>query len=101
MGTPPTGVFLGKLEIFSAAVEGGCPWLAALAVVNTVASLFYYLRWLAPRFAATATAPAGTQAVQGRWTAATAYTAGAIALALALGLAGVAVLPLTTGPLLP
>ncbi|WP_405564836.1 NADH-quinone oxidoreductase subunit N [Streptomyces sp. NBC_01180] len=99
VGTPPTGVFLGKLEIFSAAVDGGCPWLAALAVVNTVASLFYYLRWLAPRFAATA--PAGTQAVQGRWTAATAYTAGAIALALALGLAGVAVLPLTTGPLLP
>ncbi|MBO8195534.1 NADH-quinone oxidoreductase subunit N, partial [Streptomyces oryzae] len=50
VGTPPTGVFLGKLEVFTAAVDGGYTWLAALAVANTVASLFYYLRWLAPLF---------------------------------------------------
>jgi len=31
-------------EIFSAAVDGGYTWLAALAVANTFASLFYYLR---------------------------------------------------------
>ncbi|KOT31544.1 NADH-quinone oxidoreductase subunit N [Streptomyces caelestis] len=98
VGTPPTGVFLGKLEIFSAAVDGGYAWLAALAVANTVASLFYYLRWLAPLFATTAPAPADTQAVQGRWSAAIAYTAGA--LSLLLGLAGGALLPLTTGSLL-
>ncbi|MEU9242616.1 NADH-quinone oxidoreductase subunit N [Streptomyces sp. NPDC048385] len=98
VGTPPTGVFLGKLEIFSAAVDGDYTWLAALAIANTVASLFYYLRWLAPLFAATAPAPLSTQTVQGRWTAATAYTAGVISLVL--GLAGGAVLPLTTGPLL-
>ncbi|MET8570211.1 NADH-quinone oxidoreductase subunit N [Streptomyces sp. NPDC004783] len=98
VGTPPTGVFLGKLEIFSAAVDGGRTWLAALAIANTVASLFYYLRWLVPLFAATAPAPLRAQTVQGRWTAATAYTAGA--LSLVLGLAAGAVLPLTTGPLL-
>ncbi|MEV6791911.1 NADH-quinone oxidoreductase subunit N [Streptomyces sp. NPDC051320] len=98
VGTPPTGVFLGKLEIFSAAVDGDYTWLAALAVANTVASLFYYLRWLAPLFAATAPTPLGAQAVQGRWTAATAYTAGTISVVL--GVAGGAVLPLTTGPLL-
>ncbi|MFE1751904.1 NADH-quinone oxidoreductase subunit N [Streptomyces anandii] len=98
VGTPPTGVFLGKLEIFSAAVDGGFTWLAALAVVNTVASLFYYLRWLAPLFATTAPAPAEAQTVLGRWAAGTAYTSGTVSLAL--GIAGGALLPLTTGPLL-
>lgn len=48
VGTPPTAVFLGKLEVFSAAVDGGYAWLAALAAANTVASLFYYLRWIVP-----------------------------------------------------
>ncbi|WP_262705088.1 MULTISPECIES: NADH-quinone oxidoreductase subunit N [Streptomyces] len=98
VGTPPTGVFLGKLQIFSAAVDGDYTWLAVLAIANTVASLFYYLRWLAPLFATTAPAPVSTQAVQGRWTATTAYAAGTISVVL--GLAGGAVLPLTTGTLL-
>ncbi|MFI7241803.1 NADH-quinone oxidoreductase subunit N [Streptomyces qinglanensis] len=95
VGTPPTGVFLGKLEMFTAAVDGGRPWLAAVAVANTVASLFYYLRWLAPVFR-----PGGTQrhAVTGRVTVGTAYVAGTGSLLL--GLAGGAVLPLTSGPLL-
>jgi NADH-quinone oxidoreductase subunit N len=48
LGTPPTAVFVGKLEVFTAAMDGGCTWLAVLAVVNTVASLFYYLRWILP-----------------------------------------------------
>ncbi|EGG44407.1 proton-translocating NADH-quinone oxidoreductase, chain N [Streptomyces griseoaurantiacus M045] len=99
IGTPPTGVFLGKLEIFSAAIDGGYTWLAALAVANTVASLFYYLRWLAPLFTTTAPAPADTHTALGNWTAATAYIAAAISLAL--GIAGGIILPLTTGPLLP
>jgi NADH-quinone oxidoreductase subunit N len=36
--------------VFTAPIDGGYGWLAVLAVVNTVASLFYYLRWLAPAF---------------------------------------------------
>ncbi|MFH9821462.1 NADH-quinone oxidoreductase subunit N [Streptomyces sp. NPDC017230] len=99
VGTPPTGVFLGKLEIFSAAIDGGYTWLAALAVANTVASLFYYLRWLAPLFTTTAPTPADAQQVLGRWAAATAYTAAAVSLAL--GIAGGTVLPFIIGPLLP
>ncbi|MET9185087.1 NADH-quinone oxidoreductase subunit N [Streptomyces coelicoflavus] len=99
VGTPPTGIFLGKLEIFSAAIDGGYTWLAALAVANTVASLFYYLRWLTPLFTTTAPAPADTQTVLGRWAAATAYTAATFSLAL--GIAGGAVLPLATGSLPP
>ncbi|MYQ51812.1 MULTISPECIES: NADH-quinone oxidoreductase subunit N [unclassified Streptomyces] len=99
VGTPPTGVFLGKLEIFSAAVDGGFTWLAVLAVANTVASLFYYLRWLGPLFATAGAAPAAVHAVRGRTAAATACTAAA--LSLALGIGGSAVLTLAGGPLLP
>lgn len=50
VGTPPTAVFVGKLTVFAAALDGGFGWLVAVAAVNTVASLFYYLRWLAPAF---------------------------------------------------
>ncbi|MFF5045000.1 NADH-quinone oxidoreductase subunit N [Streptomyces nigra] len=99
VGTPPTGVFLGKLEIFSAAVDGGFAWLTALAVANTVASLFYYLRWLVPLFATTASASSDAQAALGRWTAATACAAATASLAL--GIAGGVVLPFATGGLLP
>ncbi|GII64725.1 NADH-quinone oxidoreductase subunit N [Sphaerisporangium krabiense] len=94
VGTPPTGVFLGKLEVFAAAVNGDYTWLAALAVANTVASLFYYLRWLTPLFR-TPGVPADVHAPAGRWSATTAYLAAASSLAL--GIAGGAVLPLFTG----
>lgn len=50
VGTPPTVVFAGKLAGFAAAVDGGMTWLAAVAVLNSVASLVYYLRWIAPVF---------------------------------------------------
>ena len=53
VGTPPTAVFVGKLTIFAAALDGGFGWLVAIAAVNTVASLFYYLRWLVPTFSRT------------------------------------------------
>ena len=52
VGTPPTVVFAGKLAGFTAAVDGGMTWLAAVAVLNSIASLFYYLRWIAPVFSA-------------------------------------------------
>lgn len=48
VGTPPTAVFAGKLAAFTAGWDGGLPWLVLLAVLNTVASLFYYLRWIGP-----------------------------------------------------
>lgn len=114
IGTPPTAVFIGKLTVFTAAVDGGFAWLAVLAVVNTVASVFYYLRWVAPAFrratnttdttdrhtdggpdpaagaADAALAPAGT------WSAVTAYaTATATVL---LGVLSGLILPLLSGP---
>jgi NADH-quinone oxidoreductase subunit N len=53
VGTPPTAVFVGKLTVFAAALDGGFGWLVVVAAVNTVASLFYYLRWLGPAFSRT------------------------------------------------
>lgn len=47
VGTPPTAVFVGKLAVFAATWDGALVWLVVLAAVNTVASLFYYLRWIA------------------------------------------------------
>ena len=92
-------MFVGKLEIFTATIDGDFAWLAALADANTVASLFYYLRWLAPAFLRR---PAAGQpdplVAAGAWATASAYAAGAISLAL--GLAAGAVLPLLNGILL-
>ncbi|MFL6121532.1 proton-conducting transporter membrane subunit [Actinophytocola sp.] len=44
IGTPPTGVFAGKLTVFTAALDARLGWLAVIAAINTVASVFYYLR---------------------------------------------------------
>ncbi len=67
VGTPPTAVFLGKLTTFTAAWDGGLAWLVVLAAANTVASLFYYLRWLAPMFSRAETMPPDTLPVLRRW----------------------------------
>ena len=53
VGTPPTVVFVGKLLAFGAAAEAGLVWLVVVAALNTVASLYYYLRWLAPAYGST------------------------------------------------
>ncbi|MFZ5851517.1 MAG: NADH-quinone oxidoreductase subunit N [Actinomycetota bacterium] len=95
VGTPPTVVFVGKLAVFGAAIDGRFTWLAVVAVLNTVASLFYYLRWILPAF--TGTAPAVAQPATGWATRAGAYTA-AVA-SVVLGLASGAVLALARGPL--
>lgn len=72
VGTPPTAVFAGKLTVFTATLDGGYAWLVVVAAVNTVASLFYYLRWIvgAMRPAASSTRPA-----LDRWSESTAYVA--------------------------
>ena len=50
VGTPPTAVFVGKLVIIAAAWDGGVAWLAVAVGLNTLASLFHYLRWIAPAY---------------------------------------------------
>lgn len=43
-GLPPTGGFIGKFYLFAAAGEAGMWWLAILGVLNSVVSLYYYMR---------------------------------------------------------
>ncbi len=43
-GVPPTVGFLGKLFIFSAAVDGGLLPLAVVGILSSVAGTYYYLR---------------------------------------------------------
>jgi NADH-quinone oxidoreductase subunit N len=43
-GIPPTGGFMGKFYIFSAAVKEGYIGLAIIGVLNSVVSVYYYLR---------------------------------------------------------
>ncbi len=44
VGIPPLVGFFGKLLLFKVTIDGGYAWLAFAAVVNSVISLFYYLR---------------------------------------------------------
>ena len=96
VGTPPTGVFTGKLTVFAATWDGGWAWLVVVAAVNTVASLYYYLRWIAPAFArpgppaapAAETTGSRSEPSAQRWDArcvvATAVTAGCLALLIGI-----------------
>jgi NADH-quinone oxidoreductase subunit N len=43
-GFPPTAGFFGKFYIFAAAVNAGLVWLVVAAVLNSLISVFYYLR---------------------------------------------------------
>jgi proton-translocating NADH-quinone oxidoreductase chain N len=69
LGLPPLAGFVGKLELFTAAIDADQAWLAVVAVVNTVISLSHYLRVIAPTVLDAApaeltrvTAPAGPAA---------------------------------------
>ena len=57
-------------------------WLVVVAAVNTVISLFYYLRWVGPVFRGAA--PADTAAPE-QWSNAAALTAAAASVAVGLG----------------
>jgi NADH-quinone oxidoreductase subunit N len=48
-GIPPTAGFIGKFYLFGSLMETGNPWLvrlAVLAVVMSVVSLYYYIRFI-------------------------------------------------------
>jgi NADH-quinone oxidoreductase subunit N len=50
IGIPPLAGFDAKLALFAAAIDANYSWLAALAVVNTVVSIAYYARVMAPMY---------------------------------------------------
>lgn len=86
------------MTLFAATVDAGYTWLAVLAVANTVVSVAYYVRVLAPAYFAPAPsvpaqgAPASDVPLPtlGRWAA----------VAVALGAAGVVWLGILGNPLL-
>lgn len=48
VGIPPLAGFFGKFVLFVATIEGGFAWLAVVGIANSVLSLFFYLRVIAP-----------------------------------------------------
>lgn len=87
VGTPPAGVFVGKLMVATAAWDGGSAWLAVAVVVNTVISLFYYLRWLV--FAYRDSAPPASALIPQRWAATVAICAATASLAIGVAAGGI------------
>ena len=78
IGVPPLAGFTAKLLLFAVAIEVGYGWLAIVAAINTVISIFYYVRVLAPSYFDTAP---GALPVLGRWAAwGTLAAAGAVVL---------------------
>ncbi len=43
-GVPPAAGFIGKFYLFSGAIQKGFIWLAVIGVLNSAASVYYYLR---------------------------------------------------------
>lgn len=43
-GIPPAAGFIGKFYLFSGAIQAGYIWLAVIGVLNSAASVYYYLR---------------------------------------------------------
>lgn len=50
LGIPPTAGFLGKIFVFSAAVDSDLAWLALIGVINSIVSAYYYLRVIRTMF---------------------------------------------------
>jgi len=81
VGIPPLAGFVGKLVLFITTIEAGYAWLAVVAVINTVASLVYYLRVLAPIYFDSADKPV---VVLGRWAASGVYAATFLTIGLGI-----------------
>ncbi|MCH9017249.1 MAG: NADH-quinone oxidoreductase subunit N [Chloroflexi bacterium] len=84
IGVPPTGIFIAKLYIFTAAVDSGLIWLAVLGVINSAVSAYYYVRIIRVMFNQPATSEEKITASPAPW--------------LALGLAGAAMVFMGIAP---
>lgn len=81
IGIPPLAGFSAKLVLFGAAIEAGFAWLAVLGAINTVVSIAYYARVLAPVYFANL---AGPVPVLGRWAAAATLASAAAVILVGL-----------------
>lgn len=87
VGTPPTAVFAGKLVTTIAVWDGGLAWLAVVVFANSLASLFYYLRWIAPVYGSGESIhPSVFGAVTpARWSASTAVSTAGLSVVMGVG----------------
>jgi NADH-quinone oxidoreductase subunit N len=79
-GMPPTAGFVGKFYIFSAAIQGGFIWLTILGVMNSLISMYYYLRITVLIYMKPAEADLGPVAFSPGVTAVLAITAAGVVL---------------------
>ena len=84
IGVPPTGIFIAKLYIFTAAVDSGLVWLAIIGVINSAVSAYYYVRIIRIMFTQPATSEVKITGSPAPW--------------LASGLAGAAMLFMGIAP---
>jgi NADH-quinone oxidoreductase subunit N len=82
LGTPPTAVFVGKLTTATAAWDGHQAWLAVIVFINTLVSLFYYLRWIIPSYQQPDDDASHNNFASKKWSTATAVVAAGLSLAL-------------------
>jgi NADH-quinone oxidoreductase subunit N len=85
IGIPPLVGFGAKLALFTAAIEANYEWLAVIAAINTVVSIFYYARVMAPAYFDEMTTPVP---VLGEWAASATYS-----LTIAVIVTGIAAEP--------
>ena len=83
VGIPPLVGFFGKLMLFRVTLEGGYAWLALVAVINTVVSLFYYLRIVAPMMFGSR--QSAVHVLSGQWARSTMAVAGVLLIVGGLG----------------
>ncbi len=84
IGVPPTSIFIGKLYIFTAAVDSGLVWLAVVGVINSVVSAYYYVRVIRTMFLQPSVSQDSISAPVSSW--------------IALGIAGAAMLWMGIAP---
>ena len=85
VGTPPTAVFVGKLATLGSTWDAGLAWLAVALAVNTVASLFYYLRWVRAALRPVSGDPGSSGSTSGPALAAYLASTAAVVLGVAAG----------------
>ncbi len=84
IGVPPTSIFIGKLYIFTAAVNADLVWLAIVGVISSVVSAYYYIRIIRVMFLQPATTEERISTPPASWAA--------------LGIAGAAMLFIGIAP---
>jgi len=93
VGLPPSGAFLGKWQLLSAAVAAGAWWSVVIVAVGSLLATAYLFRVLAHAFGHDPVPPRAVTAGREEWPALLL----ALTAAVALGLAGAAVWPAVAG----